>query len=141
MNAQCWAVTWPKASAPRASGPSHITGLKGRVGSVMGPSLAAKSGRAGLMRPLVVAAPGAHAVAWPPAMSGATRWSSAVGRASMRVRLPARQGEGSKGSPMGSDNGGAETWAARRSSLDGGMLRWSTMAMGSTYNLGRRRER
>jgi hypothetical protein len=46
MNAQCWAVTWPKASAPRASGPSHITGLKGRVGSVLGPSRATKSGRA-----------------------------------------------------------------------------------------------
>jgi hypothetical protein len=42
-----WVVTWPKASAPRASGPSHITGLKGRVGSVLGPSRAVKSGRAG----------------------------------------------------------------------------------------------
>jgi hypothetical protein len=39
MDAQCWVVTGPKALAPQASGPSHVPGLKGRVGSVLGPSL------------------------------------------------------------------------------------------------------
>jgi hypothetical protein len=63
-----------------------------------------------------VVEPGARVVARLPAVSGATRWSTVAGRAPVRVRLPAGQGEGSRGSPTGSGNGGVETWAARRSS-------------------------
>jgi hypothetical protein len=90
MVVQYWAVTGPKALAPRASGLSHILGLKGRVGSVLGSSPTRETVWG---RPTVLARCGArHAVV----VRSAARAAAVNQRSELRVVF-ASVGRGSRG--------------------------------------------